>query len=64
MSFSEILSICPPAGEILFGYGLHCIGCHLSPMETLEEGAKAHGLSDSQIKEIVDKLNKLMKEKR
>jgi len=56
-TFQEIMMSCPEAGKILFGYGLHCIGCHLSASETLEQGAKAHGLTDKQIKEIIEKIN-------
>ncbi len=63
-TFAELLSVCPPAGEILFGYGLHCIGCHMSAEESIENGARAHGLSDSQISDMLDKINKKIKEKR
>jgi hybrid cluster-associated redox disulfide protein len=60
MTFAEILSVCPAAPEIFAGYGMHCIGCHLSPVESLEEGAKAHGISEAKIAEMVAKLNKSM----
>ncbi|MBW2988109.1 disulfide oxidoreductase [Candidatus Woesearchaeota archaeon] len=63
MTFAEILSHCPECGEVLFKFGLHCIGCHLSPAETLEQGAKAHGLSDSQVDEMIKELNKKLKDK-
>ena len=31
-------------------YGFHCIGCMAAGMETLEEGAKVHGLTEKEIK--------------
>ena len=58
MSFAELLKACPGAGEVLFKSGLHRIGCHLSPMESIEEGCRAHGLSESQIDALIKELNK------
>jgi len=53
----EIMKINPEAGMILFEYGLHCIGCGLASMETLEQGCLAHGMSKKEIQEIIDRLN-------
>ena len=39
-------------------YGLHCIGCMAASMETLEQGALAHGMTEDQINEMVENLNK------
>ena len=53
MSFSEILEKNPEAIEILLKHGMHCIGCPMSQMESLEEGAVAHGLdADKLVEEI------------
>jgi hybrid cluster-associated redox disulfide protein len=52
------LDIKPDAASIMFEFGLHCIGCNLSPYETIEQGAKSHGLSDKNIKDMLDKINK------
>ncbi len=57
-TFAEALEAKPEAAEIMFKYGLHCIGCMFSPMETIEEGGKAHGLSDQDIEEMLEELNK------
>jgi hybrid cluster-associated redox disulfide protein len=46
------------AAEILFKSGMGCVGCPMSQMESLEDGCKAHGMSDKEINEIVEKLNK------
>ena len=43
-------------------YGFHCIGCMAAGMETLEEGAKVHGLTEKEIKKMVTDLKKLAKE--
>jgi hybrid cluster-associated redox disulfide protein len=41
------------ASKILMERGMHCFGCPFSQMETIEQGAKAHGFDvDELIKEI------------
>lgn len=51
----------PDSVDILIEYGFHCIGCALAQYETLEQGAKAHGLKSKELKEMLEKLNKLTK---
>lgn len=40
--------------DILMGFGMHCFGCPMSQMETLEEAAQAH---DIDLELILEKLN-------
>jgi len=47
----------PKAAEIMLKYGLHCIGCHISPFETIEQGAMVHGISDEDIDKMVAEMN-------
>lgn len=58
MKISELVQKYPECVEILMEFGLHCIGCHASGEETLEQGFKAHGMDDEEIKKIVEELNK------
>ncbi len=51
---SELISINPQTAEILFGIGMHCIGCPASQMETLEEAASVHGVN---VQDLVDEIN-------
>ena len=45
--------------EILLGFGLHCFGCPMSQMETIEEAASVHGVDvDLMIEKINEFLNK------
>jgi len=57
MTFAELLQVRPDAAMILSGYGLHCIGCHLSVAETIEQGMKAHGHDDDQVEKLIAELN-------
>jgi hybrid cluster-associated redox disulfide protein len=61
MTFGELLDECPQAGEVLAGKGLHCIGCHIGITESIEEGARAHGLSESDIDSMIDAIKVLVK---
>ena len=40
---------------ILMGFGMHCFGCPMSQMETLEEASEVHGF---ELKLLLEKLNK------
>ncbi|MFH1500990.1 MAG: DUF1858 domain-containing protein [archaeon] len=57
--FSEILMNKPKAAEILMEKGMHCVGCPMSMQETLEQGCKAHGMTEKEIQRLLDQLNKL-----
>lgn len=57
MTFGEFMQVAPDKVSVLGEYGLHCIGCHVAFIETIEQGARAHGLSEEQIEEMIAKLN-------
>ncbi len=40
--------------EVLFGIGMHCLGCPASQMETIGEAAMVHGLDPN---ELIERLN-------
>jgi hybrid cluster-associated redox disulfide protein len=55
---SDIVEKQPKLAEILMTkYGLHCIGCFAAAFETLEQGAKAHGMDQKQIDKMIKDLN-------
>lgn len=39
----------PEIVPVFFEYGLACVGCFVSGMETIEQGARGHGMSDQEI---------------
>jgi len=59
MTFAELFETKPEAMNVLFEAGLHCIGCHMSVYETIEQGCQAHGMNKKQIDEIIKKINNL-----
>lgn len=54
----ELLGTNPKLAEVLMGAGMGCCGCPMAQMETLEEGCKAHGMSDEDIEKLLKKVNK------
>ena len=64
MTLGEIVAANPNAAGVMMGYGLHCIGCPATALETLEQGAKMHGLSSKQIEHMVAEINKGIDEKK
>jgi len=58
MIIAEVLEQRPEIADILVEkYELHCVGCPMGRMESLEDGAKAHGMSDKEIEKMVEDLN-------
>ncbi len=60
MSIGEVLMIDRDTAPIMMEYGMHCMGCPFSQMETLEMGCAAHG---SDVDELVRKLNEFIADK-
>jgi hybrid cluster-associated redox disulfide protein len=61
MFLIDIISRYPEATPILMGYGLHCIGCHFSGADTLEMGARMHGMDDEIMEMMLKDVNLIIK---
>ncbi len=64
MTFAQILTKNPELMNTLFEHGLHCIGCHMSAYETIEQGCLVHGMNNKEIDALVEKLNKQIEKKK
>ncbi len=58
----DIISSNPEIIPLLAQAGLHCIGCHVSAYESIEDGCKTHGMTDKQIDDLIVEANKRAKE--
>ncbi len=58
MILGEVASKHPETVEVFLNHGLHCIGCGVAFMETVEQGALAHGID---VDALVKDLNKAAK---
>lgn len=45
---------------LIVEYGFHCVGCFASQFETLEEGARVHGIEEEDFEEMLQELRKLI----
>ena len=57
MSMIEALQADPRAKDVFAAYGMGCIGCMGVSMESIEDGAKMHGIDPNA---VVAELNKLL----
>lgn len=61
MNVMEIIALHPDAGDILAAYGLHCFQCAFNTLDSLEAGAKSHGLTDTDIENMVTDIEDLLR---
>ena len=54
MTIGEVLKINKNLGEVFLGFGMHCISCPVSQMETIEEASMVHGVD---VEFLLKKLN-------
>lgn len=61
-TLGEVLRANPHTKTVLMGFGMHCFGCPMSQMETIEEAAMVHGIEADL---LLEKLNEtvVVKEK-
>lgn len=57
MLIGEVVQNYPDAVDIMLKNGFHCVGCHVSPYETIEQGAKGHGFTDQQVVDLMEEIN-------
>ena len=62
-TIGNIVDTYPEVVDTLKNFGVHCVGCHVSPFESLEMGFKGHGMSDQEVNEAVKQLNKVISKK-
>lgn len=55
MLIGEIIRKKPEAVDILIRFGMGCVGCPSSQMESLEEAAMVHGLDLASLLEALNK---------
>ncbi len=62
MMIGDVVGQYPQAAEVFTKYGLHCVGCHVSPVETVEQGAMGHGMPADVLDKMVAEANKVIAE--
>lgn len=62
MNLGEVVFRFPQTADVIMGYGLHCVGCFANSFDTIEAGAKIHGMSDEEIDAMLADINKAVKQ--
>ena len=60
MNVMEAIALHEDAAGVLGEYGLHCFQCAFNTMDSLEAGARTHGLTDTDIENMVIDLQELI----
>ncbi|MDO8727535.1 MAG: DUF1858 domain-containing protein [Candidatus Methanoperedens sp.] len=60
-TIEEVVTKYPESVMVFMKHGLHCVGCHVSAFESIEEGAMAHGID---VDALVADLNKITQPKK
>ncbi len=61
MTIGEVLELDENLADVFMGFGMHCISCPVSQMETVEEACLVHGL---ECDFVLKKLNENVKKKK
>tara|TARA_Y100000310_G_scaffold302635_1_gene340200 strand:+ start:39790 stop:40356 length:567 start_codon:yes stop_codon:yes gene_type:complete len=59
MMIGDVVMKYPQIIDTLSGYGLHCVGCQVNTMESLEQGSLGHGMPEETFKEMLAKVNEV-----
>ena len=60
MILGEVVNKYPQTVDVFLKHGLPCAICHIAFHETIEEGAKSHGI---KLEKLLKDLNKSIKKK-
>lgn len=55
-TIGDIVDNIKGSAEVLSQYGMHCFGCPMSRMESLEDAVAVHGVD---VAEVLEKLNNI-----
>ena len=50
----EIVNNYPETAEVLFGIGMHCLGCPASQAESLEDACSVHGIEPAPVVKAIN----------
>ena len=57
MSLDAVIAKYPKTSSVFLKYGFHCIGCPGASLESIEDGAKIHGINKDK---LMNELNEII----
>lgn len=58
-TIGDVVRNYPQVIPTLMSYGVHCVGCHVSEFETIEQGLMGHGYDQEFVDNAIEELNKV-----
>lgn len=58
MTVGDVVAKYPQTAQVMERFGLHCVGCHVNPYETLAQGAMGHWMEEEIFEEMLAQVNK------
>ena len=59
-NLGQLAAASPAAAAVLTDWGLHCVGCFASSYDSVEAGARLHGMSDKEIDQMIKEVNNVI----
>jgi hybrid cluster-associated redox disulfide protein len=56
-NLGDIAKTYPQAAAVMLEFGLHCIGCFANQFDTVEMGARIHGMTETEVDEMLQRIN-------
>ncbi len=61
VKISDLVTTFPELIDLLmFDYGLHCVNCIISELDTLQEGALLHGIEGKEFDEMLLRIERIV----
>ncbi len=59
-NIADLIFAYPELQETFMAFGLHCATCFASQFDTIEDGARIHGMMNEEIEEMIEELKKVV----
>lgn len=59
-NLGDIAKSYPQAAAVMLEYGLHCVGCFANQFDTVEMGARIHGMTETEVDEMLQRINEVI----
>ncbi len=61
IGINKLINEYPDVIPVLMSYGLHCVGCAFAQHDTLEQGAKIHGIQGNDFEMMIKDVNETIR---
>ena len=62
MILAEVVAKWPEAAQVMLDYGLHCVGCGISEVDSIEAGCLVHGMEEEEMDQLLRDINNVVEQ--